>query len=1361
MQPRWRLEDLLAQWSTAQWICLIIAATLILSYLTVSLLTNAGMSVRRWTGLGCFALLWLCMHFVLGGATFDRLPRNVVLVASCQDHQAVAEYAINQLALDQSQIKLLKFTSTPEDPLCQSPASSQGLTAVTGVLSPDENAKPPLTQLFNMARDLAGFDISRPLAGIRDLFTRTTIIFLYQQNEPAWDNGLALDHSKSSDLLQVENIDHMDVFVFEKDQAKPSGRLKLHLLGNVDPEQKYRNSNQLLKLTVSGLYATASDPIKIKLCMAIDQAADLASCHSKDGQLYFDNIPLIPDPQSQERSLIWEIPGATTNISVSDLVYLAKNSNKETVAGKVFAPGWHSISAVAEVISGSSSGLQLPLSISHFEVKSSGITVIKGKNELFELNWPIPPDPKAIDQMLTKIWRPGSARFDGLSAIKDILEPTASISEIRASMRDAKTLILIEPGLPLLQQIHDAGLVQDITGSGGSILIAGPPPLSAINGLDQWLPGWASQSNGQVQRVETTRQITLIGDCGLLAHQPFADDNDAYLDPLARRPIDLQNEIHDLLLNKFNRPELSKFALAPQQELLWFEQNNDWAPATKISGSLGCIRPALDKAPQATALTELADPAWRLHAFTSDKSLYPGPPFGHFKAENLYPGSTVILLSTPVYRPGSGPSLKVNSIAGHGRRGSKINAPEATELFKKIKEQGIELILVELPANAKFADATTKAQWHNAVSNWQTQGVKYLPALGDSDAADYADAIYQLLQQQSSHTDLSLQIKQHGRGLDPRLIEISSLIPPAWSNLTISPEADTLVSSSWNNSPLLLERKINNGRVAVLAFNPFSPQLWISDILDPNKIAPIFSNFYPSQALAKQWLTTSIGLPRLSGPGKVSKAMGIQRMIDAVAQMAVETPEEHALTLERIAVAPGQDEIDFVFQIPVGSDTWPVPSIKLERPKEHCISVVDNKACELNLITLDQQNGRASYRFSTLREEGIKAGEHQQLHLGKPNGRELVEPVWFWLNKKERLNSLPKERLFGLIRSIGGEVLKTPSAFPPHASTSAIELAAIMFLLLTLLLFSPLIRPWTAFMRWRRRFELIGNQQNLGFDPDTVSRRLSELLARYEAKRRAGDPAWLRRFQSGDSLSRAVSSDLAAFLPLGKKLDLPKVPPRVRLREIGEGFEFLIFVDNSPSLSHPGNLEGNSKKMAATQSLVDIIARSVARLGGRWSLHSLRGQGSMGPLKKHNRAAVAQNLNLWLKQAKEQGELQSLPNHASQAITLVISDFMTNPIEHYLKILNSHQSRVVLLRDPEQSAEAGFSYDAVSGKFYDRSEWQSKDLDSLILSHRLEVRSAMELAGHKFADISVEGSDLEIAEALIRADLFDTTGTVG
>jgi hypothetical protein len=1358
---------------------MMIVIVIILAYLAVSLLSNTGMSSRRWTGLLCFIMLWLCLHFVLGGATFDKLPRNIVLVTSCQNHQTLINDAVSNLELNGTPIKVLKFTFLEAElnSNCNNVSSHSDITefsqrVTTGTI----NNPPPLAQLLEQASKVAAFDIFRPFASIRDLFSRTTVIFLYTQNSLVWDQKLELSGTGVADLLQVENVEHMDVFIFNKDQMKPSGHITLNLLGNVDPGRPYKISNQLVRLSLTGIGTSPTTPLKIKLCLSIDQPADLESCekNASDGQLYFDQINLIPDQETKNHAWTWSFNNSSVaKVSISDLVFLASNSNAEKFGDKIFSQGWHSLSAVAKLISGPSTDFELPMEVSHFPVKSSGITVILGNNNLFNLNWPIPPSPESQEKILKNTWpeanKPRSqhkGRFDGLTPLSLILPASTSINEIKSHMEHSKTLILLEPELQLLQKINDEGLHNEITASGGSILIVGPPTLTAsTTNLEQWLPAWATQSNGQVQTVETTRQIALIGDCGLLAHQPFLDNSADYLNITARRPIDLQNEIHSLLINKFNLPELSKFSyskgLGSKELLYWYEQKNTWGPATKMSGTLGCIRPNLSNAPEVSALTGLSDPMWRMHAFTSDKSLYPGAPYGIFKPNNFYPGSTAIIFSTPIYVPDNGPSLKVKSISGLGRQGTIINSPEAVNLFKNMTDQGIQVILVELPANNNFIDANANTGWKNAVAFWQTQGIKYLPALGYDDGTDYATAIYQLLQQKNNTTDVSLTIQQHGRGIDPRLIEINSLTPPAWLTLHTSPNSDTLISTTNGNHALLVDRRVNNGRVAVLAFNPLAPQLWMSDILDPIQITSIFSSLYIASPEAKRWLGSSYNLSRLSGRGNVSQGIGIQRLIDAVGQMAVNTPADNALTLEKITVSSSGTDIDFTFQIPTGMDTWPTPSIEFNNPKEHCTSVFKSHACELSLIGLDQQTGRVIYRFNTYSKKGIKPDTGSQtLYLGNTHNRPLIEPVWFWLKKKERLNSLPKERLIGLIRSIGGEVITDFASFTKQASTSAIELTAIIFLLLTLLLFSPLVRPWTAFMRWRRRFDLLGTEQTLGFNPDTVSRRLSELLARYEAKRRAGDPAWLRRYQSGDSLSRAISSDLAAFLPVGKKLNLPKVPPRVRLREIGEGFDFLIFIDDSPSILHPGNLKRDSKKLIATLSLIDIIARSVSRLGGRWSLHSLRGQGSVGPLKMQSKIVVAQTIEQWLSKKKLPLEMQALPVQANQAIVLVISDFMTDSIDHYLKILGSRQSRVVMLRDPEQKFEAGFSYDAVSGRFYDRSEWESKDVEKLINIHRLEVRTAIELSGHKFADISVDGSDLEIAEALIRADLFDTTGTM-
>ena len=127
------------------------------------------------------------------------------------------------------------------------------------------------------------------------------------------------------------------------------------------------------------------------------------------------------------------------------------------------------------------------------------------------------------------------------------------------------------------------------------------------------------------------------------------------------------------------------------------------------------------------------------------------------------------------------------------------------------------------------------------------------------------------------------------------------------------------------------------------------------------------------------------------------------------------------------------------------------------------------------------------------------------------------------------------------------------------------------------------------------------------FDVDFVSELAGARPAAYEASRRAGDPAFMRRMQAGDSLSRAVVGDLALMTHIGGSVGAVAQLPRVRLREVGESFDLVIAVDDAPSLLLPGDLYGKSRKRFAAVGLVSVICGTATRQRGRFSIVALRG----------------------------------------------------------------------------------------------------------------------------------------------------------
>jgi hypothetical protein len=370
--------------------------------------------------------------------------------------------------------------------------------------------------------------------------------------------------------------------------------------------------------------------------------------------------------------------------------------------------------------------------------------------------------------------------------------------------------------------------------------------------------------------------------------------------------------------------------------------------------------------------------------------------------------------------------------------------------------------------------------------------------------------------------------------------------------------------------------------------------------------------------------------------------------------------------------------------------------------------------------------------------------------VAPPSGKpEAV--VHFWLAPRQELS--PDATPFLNAMRAAGAVRARPPL--PEAQLSALPIAAFVLSFLTFLLFTPLVRPWHALGRlWRRRRP---TDSAATFDVDCVSELAGARPAEYEASRRAGDPAFMRRMQAGDSLSRAVVGDLALLTRIGRGVGAVAQLPRVRLREVGESFDIVIAIDDAPGLLLPGDTSNHSRKRFAAMALVSVICGTVTRQRGRFSIVALRGSTSFREIDQFDSEMIEKIFDELFRDGGSRDAIRSPAELPPTAVRVVVSDFLSGTAAQYAAWTQGARSAAIHIVDPKQGTEVGVGRDPRTGRIYDRSVWEVGDAAALIRQRATDMRYALEQSGATYVAIDVEMSNVEVAALLSESGMLDLT----
>jgi len=652
--------------------------------------------------------------------------------------------------------------------------------------------------------------------------------------------------------------------------------------------------------------------------------------------------------------------------------------------------------------------------------------------------------------------------------------------------------------------------------------------------------------------------------------------------------------------------------------------------------------------------------------------------------------------------------------------------------------------------------------WTQALANWRTEGLVEVLEVPLNQSADKASAalIAKLGLESPALVPVKATTVLRGRSLDPRMPNEIMVAPSVVIGLQPNPEAEVIIrgatDSVLGHEPLAVARYDFGAPVIALAWLPFDPMAWASDDLARTRMLRAMTTACSERCPLIPWIRGVGDVPGFGGlqprNTRQSSGLGIQRLIDAIDQSARPEGRLEGLDLVDVQLSPERDAADFRFRIAAGKTSWPEPRLTVDAPREHCGAREANRSCPLQLVEIDPNRGEAVYRFSTTAPTGLsapgeprRASQHEVL-LSSPTGERIMVPLRLVTRENLVIGSAPFENL----ARASGALIAADALPPARRSVATAVIFGLLFAILVL--YSPLIRRWHAFNRFfsRRRRRL----SPVAFDTEIVSERVGRQLQRTEASRRSGDPAWMRPFEPGDNLSRARIADLLGLTSAGAALGLPPKRPQMRLREIGERSDVVIGIDDAPALLHPGDFTGLSRKRAAAEALVAVVATAVHQRGGRWSVVALRSTARIERMTSSDPEAVAELLSTFFDPANSRTPVLSSHSLSGTAPRLLISDFLSLSLEQYVEWIGSGGG-AILIRDDAQADELGLGHDPATGAVYDRSMWERRDAVMLLSLRRLEARHAVEQAGGVFAEVDVDASDAEVAEILMTSGVLN------
>lgn len=1368
--------------STIQWIVIGIGFAVLAALIFGIMQTRARITWRRSITLVFASGVFGAAFWLLSGGSVAP-GRHVTFVAHCRSNSDLVDSAIRRLLPGGSGHTLLLFDTEAR------PCPAAVALHVGG---PVEQVVPVRANQTRDLLSLSGATAPKStLSAIRRIVATETIIFLHDRALADWNHlGLA---DRVVDRAAMEAFSG-EIFLADLDGSDREFNVSFSLGPGFQQGQGFWRQDVVVDLSVVGgpvASGTVPDTLSVDLCFSRNRTASFDDCNERDSsklppadRFLLEGVTLVrqsglharwrwfPNADQREAPTLGQLLGGLDAVRHGGL------------GAATVSPGWQFIQARIRLRGGADAGLVLPPATAYFDAKGSGPMLMLGPPVLAGLAWPRPP-PNPVQALMVESWGdqesrrlralPPVAQVPGSRGVAEgcILDSYAPRARIEACAEIAGALVVIEPDAALIDLLTKLDLPRRLAIRGIPTVVAAPPLQGTT--AAPWMPAWAVAASGRGRLVRRiTRSIVMIADCSGLAQMPLDNDVASMMDRAALRPSDLQKTIIERFVAALTTIP-GTVALPVEQRggrdiVLRLESTAAWHPAIQVETDPGCLRARDPALRTARALVETAGVAERIDAFLG-RLTRSAAPFAAFEPGELHLGSVVVIFSTAAAQVQAGGLATVRTggatLAGHLPVDHTTGSVDE-RILRNLRQAGVRILLVSLPTSKLFSDAADAAAlasgrqtWAQALANWRTEGLVELLDVprGQSPIQTAAALIAALGLEPPTSVPVMATTVLRGRSLDPRMPQEIMAAPSVVIGLQPEPEAETLISGATSSvlgaGPLAVARYDLGAPVIALAWQPFDLMAWASDDLARARILRAMHAACSGGCPLIPWIRGNGDVPGFGGlqpRGSLqSSGLGIQRLIDAIDHSARRGGRVEGLELVQIQLKPAQDAADFRFRIAAGSTNWTEPRLTVDTPRDHCGAREANSSCPLQLIEIDPNRGEAIYRFSTTSPGGLSArGEAtraslHELVLGSATGDRISVPLRLVPRDNLVSGGAPFEnlaRVSGALTAVGAV---------PEARRSAATAVMFSLLLAILTLYSPLIRRWHAFNRFfrRRRRQLAP----VSFDTEIVSERVGHQLQRTEASRRSGDPAWMRPFQAGDSLSRARIADLLGLTSAGAALGLTPKRPQMRLREIGESSDVVIGVDDSPSLLHPGDFTGLSRKRAAVEALVAVVATAVHQRGGRLSVVGLRSTARIERMTSRDPDSVAKLLAAFFDPANGRAPVLSSLSLSGTAPRLLISDFLSLSLEQYVEWIGSGGG-AILIRDDAQADEIGLGHDPATGAVYDRSMWERRDIVMLLQLLRLEARHAVEHAGGVFAEVAVDATDAEVAEILMASGVL-------
>ena len=1365
-------------WSNEQVAVAAIGSMASLSLLVAMLLARTSFSLRRLAALLVVALALATIVWTLGGADVS-VGRTLTFVATCTSPPVNVGASVIRLQGqgNASRILLLDHGRDTCDAAAVATAASLPGRSVS-VASVGESSDGPSSSDSSINAALRKAVIKA--AGVASV---STLVVLYDARDSWWNDEFvkALRHPAITERLRP------DLYFANVDDNGQAYKLDISFIGTLQPIILNTIDNPV-RLRLTGGPDTSSDTQNVDLCFGLDAAVDWPTCSSSDDVLVLEDVPLRRIARGSAPNVpSWEWQGSGIN-PFQDLIFgrAGDNSGRHVcdpmcnrgLAAKKLSAGWHTLRVLAHVRTAGNTATVAPVHLVIF-VGSTGATVIVGTDEtLAARGWPAPTPTGGFARPLlkeaiantprsTKVLR--LQRFiafprppsipAGLPLQGDcIIRTDAPATVIDACLSAARAAIIIEPDKSFLYDFltpRVAGLLK----GGTAITIAGVPSVDRAHeqAAEAWLPAWPEVGTGV---VETQRQVLLVADCSALAHMATEDTKIAMNTAASPSAYADQNEIIQALEKSLRaQPNGAPVQLGDAEaKVVRFERKSGWQPSLTVGFAPGCLRNETDEIRNERELVNTAVLEQRINAFVPSGAEALPAPYPTFRLDGTrYPGSAMVVFSTEAaqYEPFLGIMRRSGGAVVDGGLAAKWTGVQPSiDLMKRLEEGDIKVVIVELPTNPRFkaiadgAKQPTERSWHAALADWRThRNVAVVTHGANADPATTASAI---LHELETPIASGVHREHFGRTMDPRVPDNVPVVPEAFRPLTMhAGRRLQALGPEYRNALLSAERNDRGAPVVALAYSPFDPVSWASDVGSETALSDHFAAVCGTPCALNSWLTT-FSKRTLAGTSpdthSPSSALGIQRYFDAASQSMIAPSRPSLLTLETLELSTLGDQLRARFHLPGVGIGWSDPTVGVPDAPKHCGARAIADGCPMVLAEVDPASDTATYTFSTT--EGLPAPV-RGYEIRVSGKREAVVP--FWLTKRDELS--PDAAPFLNLMRAAGATHATASL--SEAKLSALPIAAIVLSVLTAALFTPLVRPWHALAqlrRMRRRAD-----QTAIFDVDFVSELAGARPAAYEASRRAGDPAFMRRMQAGDSLSRAVVGDLALMSNIGGSVGAVVQLPRVRLREIGESFDLVIAVDDAPSLLLPGDLYGKSRKRFAAVGLVSVICGTATRQRGRFSIVALRGSTSVLRIDQFDSDMVEAIFDEMFRDGGSRDAIRNPAELPPTAVRLVVSDFLSSTPAEYVAWTQGARSAAIHVFDAEQGKEIGIGRDARTGRIYDRSVWEVGDAAALVRQRATKMRYALDQSGVKYVAIDVEMSNAEVAAALSQSGMLDLT----